>query len=179
VSPSEDPIDEALEEELRRHPGHAIPVAVTFTGSCSAEELDQLGLYPGDSGDASVGYGELDAEAIRLLSEREDVVAISSTTVPPAPTPPTEPEPSPSRGADKISPDLAMELDLQPGATLPVVVTFREPPGDETMADLGLLQGGPTTGAGSFDAEAIHRLAERPDVILISWTRPPRLLKHP
>jgi hypothetical protein len=47
------------------------------------------------------------------------------------------------------------------------------------MADVGLLQGGPTTGAGSLDAQAIKRLAERPDVIQISWTRPPRLLKQP
>jgi hypothetical protein len=90
--------------------------------------------------------------------------------------PPTEDEPAASPASSKIDPDLAMQLDFDAGAAQRVVVTFREPLEADAVTDLGLLPAGPNMATGSLEPAAIQRLAERPDVVRVSWTPPPRLL---
>lgn len=91
--------------------------------------------------------------------------------------PPNLPEDEPASGpaSGKVDPDLAMQLDLASGAAQRVVVTFREPPGADAIADLGLLPAGPNMAVGTLEPAAIQRLAERPDVVRVSWSPPPRL----
>lgn len=171
------PIDPSLEEELERDPGATRPVVVTFTEPQSPDDLRRLELYTSSEEASTVAYGELGGEAIRTLARRDDVAGISGAPVLPAPPSASAAEPGPARqGTEKIAPDLAMQLELGPDRPHAVIVTFRDPPGPGAMAELGLLEGSPTTGSGSLDAEAIRELAARDDVLQISWSAPPRLL---
>jgi hypothetical protein len=174
MTSSERPVDPMLDEQIRSHPDQSTPVAVVFTKALSPEELQGLGLYAGGSGASSIAYGELDGAAIRALEGREDIARISSVPVLPARPAGDAPEPPPS--SRKIAPDLAMQLARYPEASQHVIVTFGDPPGSEAMDDLGLLEAGPTIGAGKLSPTAIRELAERSDVALVSWSAPPVLL---
>jgi hypothetical protein len=171
---SSEPLDPVLDEQIRGRPDQQVPVVVVFTEPRSPDELQGLGLYAGSPGPSSIAYGELDGPAIRALAKRGDVASISST--PALPARPAEDQAARSPGSEKIASDLAMQLYLRSGASQLVIVTFSEPPGADTMLDLGLAEAGPTMGTGTLDPAAIHRLAERPDVVRVSWSPPPRLL---
>jgi hypothetical protein len=174
VTSSEAPLDPVLDEQVRSRPNQRVPVVVVFNDPCSPEELEELGLFAGSPGPSSIAYGELDGPAVRALADRGDVASISSMPVLPAR--PAEDQPARSPGSGKIDSNLAMQLHLQPGAPLLVIVIFSRPPGPDTMDDLGLAPAGPTMATGTLDPEAILRLAERPDVVRLSWSPPPRLL---
>jgi hypothetical protein len=174
VTSSEGPVGPELDEQIRRRPNQPMPVVVVFAGPRSPEELEELGLHAGSPGASSIGYGELDGPAIRALEGREDVTSISETLMMPARPDQDEPARHPVSG--KFTPNLLMQLDTEPGASQQVIVTFSEPPGAEAMADLGLLETDPTIGTGNLDPAAIHRLAERPDVLRVSWSPPAHLV---
>jgi hypothetical protein len=174
VTSSDRPIDPALDEQIGDHPDRKVPVVVVFTQPRSPEELDELGLYAASPGPSPIAYGEQDGPAIRALGERDDVATVSAAPVLPARPDPDEAPPSATSG--KISSDLAMQLYLQPAASQLVIVTFSSPPGTDAMVDLGLSEAGPTMGSGTLEPAAIRRLAERPDVLQVSWSPPPRLL---
>jgi hypothetical protein len=174
VTSSEPPLDPVLDEQVRSRPDQQVPVVVVFTEPRSPEELKGLGLYAGSPGPSSIAYGQLDGVAIRAMADRADVASVSS--IPVLPTRPAEYQPARPPESGKIASDLAMQLYLQPGAPRLVIVTFSSPPGPDTMIDLGLTEAGPTMGTGTLEPAAIHRLAERPDVVRVSWSSPPRLL---
>jgi hypothetical protein len=174
MTPSEPPVEPALDQQLRDRPDQSTPVVVVFTEPRSPEELQDLDLYAGGPGASSIAYGELNEPAIRALEARNDIAKISGIPVLPA-RPPEDAHLQPPLSR-KIAPDLALQLDRHPGASQHVIVTFGDPPGSDAMDDLGLLEAGPTIGAGKLNPTAIHQLAERGDVLLISWSAPPELL---
>jgi hypothetical protein len=174
VTSSEDPVGPELDEQIRHHPDQRTPVVVAFEKPRSPEELEELDLYASSPGASSIGYGELDGPAIRALARRDDVASISAILVMPAR--PGRNEPTRHSASDKVAPSLLMQLDIEPGASQVVIVTFSEPPGADAMLDLGLSEAGPTMGTGTLDPAAIHRLAERPDVVRVSWSPPAHLV---
>jgi hypothetical protein len=167
-------IDPALQHQVREEPTRKVAAVVTFTQPVSPDELDTLGLYSSDGAASPIGFGELDAAGLVRLQQRSDLAGISGAPVLPARAERAAAS-APAR-SNRIRPDLAIRLERFPSTPQPVIVTFSTPPGTEAMAELGLLEGAPTTGAGSLTAEAVEALAERPDVIEIAWSAPPRIM---